>query len=61
VVDRANFVVTGIPLPAGAKSVHLYFDNSRNAAGRLVTLAALLLALAWATAGFVWERRSVRG
>ncbi len=58
IVDRANFVLSALPLPAGAKSVHLHFENDRNATGQLITLVAVLLALAWAAAGLVFERRS---
>jgi nitrate/nitrite transporter NarK len=60
-VERANFVISGVPLPAGAKLVHLTFDNDRNATGRLITLGALLAALGWAVAGLLADRRSVRG
>lgn len=59
-VDRVNFVISGVPLPAGAKSVHLTFDNDKNATGRLITLAALLAAIGWAVTGVVLDRRSAR-
>ncbi len=58
---RADFVLSGVALPAGAKSVSLQFDNALYDTGRLITLVALLLALAWAALGFVMERRAVRG
>jgi hypothetical protein len=57
-VDRADFVLSAVPLPAGAKSVHLRFENDRNATGQLITIVAVLLAMGWAVAGLVTERRS---
>jgi hypothetical protein len=59
-VDRANFVISGVPLPAGARSVHLTFDNDKNATGRMITLAALLVAIGWMFAGVFADRRSQR-
>jgi hypothetical protein len=59
-VDRANFVISGVPLPAGARRVHLRFENERNRQGMLITLLAACLAGGWALAGLVQERRSVR-
>jgi hypothetical protein len=59
-VDRADYVISGVPLPAGAKTVHLRFANPNVAKGQLITLAALLVGLGWAAVGFLAERRSVR-
>jgi hypothetical protein len=59
-VERANFVLAGIPLPAGAQRVQLRFENDRNRQGQLITLLAVLAAGAWALAGLVLERRSLR-
>ncbi len=58
-IGRANYVITGVELPAGAKSVSLRFDNPKNHTGRLVTLLALGLAVLWLAYGVVADRRSV--
>ncbi len=57
-IGRADYVITGVVLPAGARAVSLRFENSKNATGQLVTLLAVVLALAWAGAGALTERRS---
>ncbi len=58
-IARADYVLSGVALPAGAKQVALRFDNGKNATGRLITLIALLIAAGLTVAGVVSERRSV--
>jgi hypothetical protein len=60
-VARTDYVLSGIPLPAGARSVELRFDSSVYDTGRLVTIVALLLAMGWLVAGVIAERRSAHG
>jgi hypothetical protein len=60
-VDRADFVITGVALPAGARTVRLRFDNAMVRRGQAITLVALLAGLLWAGGGLVLERRSARG
>lgn len=56
-VGRADFVLTGVELPAGAKTVELSFDSAPYHTGKMVTLLALALAiLAW-IGGAVIDRR----
>ncbi len=59
-IGRADYVITGVALPAGAKSVELRFDNPKNATGRLITLLALAMATTLLVGGVVVERRSAR-
>jgi hypothetical protein len=47
-VGRADFVLMGVGLPAGAGTIELAFSSDRYEQGKLVTLAALAVALiAW--------------
>jgi uncharacterized membrane protein YfhO len=46
VVRRANHSLIGIELPAGAKSVRLWFDSPAYAKGKIVSVVALVAALA---------------
>jgi uncharacterized membrane protein YfhO len=56
-VFRADYVLMGVPLPAGARSVEFSFDNATYPRGRSITLAALTLSLLLALAGWVIDRR----
>ncbi len=58
-IARADYVLSGVALPAGAQRVELRFDNAKNATGRLITLIALLIAAGLTVVGIVSERRSV--
>lgn len=60
-VGRADFVLTAVELPAGARAVRLWFANEKDALGQGITLFALLLAAGWAGVGFLQERRLARG
>ncbi len=57
-VHRANYSLMGVPLPAGARSVELTFDSPRFHTGKWITVAATLLALAWAAGGAFLGRRA---
>ncbi len=58
-IARADYVLSGVALPAGAQRVELRFENAKYSTGRLITLIALLIAVALTVAGVVLERRSV--
>lgn len=60
VMDRADFVISGVVLPAGARSVTLRFDNQMVHTGQTITLLAVLIGVLWIGAGVIQERRSVR-
>jgi hypothetical protein len=59
-VYRADFNLMGVPLPAGARTVELRFDDAALGAGRAITLLALLLAAGALVAGLVLDRRRAR-
>jgi hypothetical protein len=59
-MDRADYVISGVVLPAGAKSVRLTFDNATVHTGQTITLLAVLVGVLWIGAGVLQERRSVR-
>ena len=56
-VERADFVLMGIPLPEGAQQVELTFSSSSYERGKNITLAALLISVLLAGAGFALDRR----
>ena len=56
-VGRADYVLTGVALPAGARTVALRFTSPRYDAGRLLSLTALVAALAAFGAGLAMDRR----
>jgi len=55
---RADYNLIGIPLPAGAKAVSLRYHDPAVSTGRVVTIIALLMALAALAAGAAADRRS---
>ncbi len=57
-VERADLVLMGIALPTGAKQVELTFKSESYETGKMITLAALALALIAAIGGAALERRS---
>jgi hypothetical protein len=59
-VFRANYVLMGVPLPAGATTVEFSFDNATYHTGRKITYAAVLLSLLLAAAGWAVDRRVSR-
>jgi hypothetical protein len=54
---RADYNLIGIPLPAGAQAVTLRYHDPAVATGRIITIVALLVALAALGAGLVADRR----
>jgi hypothetical protein len=55
--ERANYVLTGVPLPAGAREVRLHFKDPMYDVGKAITLIALALAIAAAVVGIILDRR----
>jgi len=56
-VGRADYVLTGVQLPEGARNVELWFDNDTYHRGKLITLFAILASIALILAGAVTERK----
>ena len=56
--SRAMYSLIGVPLPAGAKSVELRFVSASYERGKLVTLAALGVALVLLAGGIATDRRT---
>ncbi len=56
-VGRADYTLIGVPLPAGATSVDVRFASPVFATGALVTVAAILVALAWLSVSAGLDRR----
>jgi hypothetical protein len=56
-VYRADYNLIGIPLPEGAKTVELSFRDAAVEKGKLITLIAVLAALAALAGGVVVDRR----
>lgn len=53
---RAQMTLIGVELPAGARRIELRFASQPYETGKTVTLAALLLALAWWAGGAIMGR-----
>jgi uncharacterized membrane protein YfhO len=60
-VYRTNYVLMGVPLPAGATTVEFAFENATYPTGRTVTFVALVLSLLLTAAGWAVDRRTARG
>jgi hypothetical protein len=56
-VGRADFVITGVELPAGATEVQLNFKSAAYEKGKTITLIALALSFLLLIAGTVMDRR----
>jgi len=54
---RADFNLIGVPLPAGARSISLRYHDPAVMTGRIITIIALLVALAALGAGLAADRR----
>jgi hypothetical protein len=54
--ERADFVLIGVPLPAGAKQVELTFASDTYARGKAITLVALAISVIAVVAGLFWSR-----
>ncbi|MBU6366260.1 MAG: YfhO family protein [Gemmatimonadetes bacterium] len=59
-VARADYVLTGVPLPAGARTVSLRFDSAPFRLGGQLSVAALVVALAWLAVGRWRDQRDAR-
>ena len=57
-VDRVEYNLIGVQLPAGAKQVSLHFDDRAYERGKIITLAALAACLVWLALGIVSARRA---
>jgi hypothetical protein len=56
-LDRAQYNLIGVQLPAGARSVNLHFDDPAYETGKTVTIVAIVLSLALAGLGLVRLRQ----
>ncbi len=56
-VDRADYVLMGVELPAGAKDVVLTYSSARYDTGKSITLAALAVGLLALLVGIPLDRR----
>ena len=56
-VGRADFVLIGVGLPVGARTIELAFSSDRYEQGKSVTLAALVVALIALGVGAGAQRR----
>jgi hypothetical protein len=56
-IGRADFTLIGVELPAGAREIDLTYGSATYERGRVITVVALLLAVAAVVAGIVLERR----
>jgi hypothetical protein len=60
-IDRAEYNLIGVQLPANAKTIELLFDDPAYERGKIITLVALLAAVALLAYGVVsMSRREVR-
>jgi len=57
-IGRADFVLIGVALKAGARSVELRFADAAYAKGKTITLVAIAAMLLMLAAGVVMDRRS---
>jgi hypothetical protein len=58
-VGRADYVLTGVQLPEGARNVELWFDSDTYNRGKIITLIAILLSAVLIIAGAVQERKRI--
>jgi hypothetical protein len=59
VIDRADYTLIGVVLPAGARRISLSFDSPEYHTGKMITLVAIGAALLVLAGGFVMEKRKV--
>ncbi|HET9424492.1 MAG TPA: YfhO family protein, partial [Gemmatimonadaceae bacterium] len=57
VAERVDYVLTGVPLRAGARQIELSFRDPKYDMGKLITIVAVILALAAVAAGIALDRR----
>jgi hypothetical protein len=58
-VGRADYVLTGVQLPEGARNIELWFDNSTYERGKIITLIAILVSAILIIGGAVQERKRI--
>lgn len=58
---RGDQTMLTVPVQAGAKSVDLEFSSRFYARGKLVTMASVVLLLAWAVTPLAWRKARQRG
>jgi hypothetical protein len=56
-VERADYVLIGVPLSAGARTIELQYESGRYEIGKLITLAATGVALMLVIVGWLVDRR----
>jgi hypothetical protein len=59
--ERTNYVLIGVPLPAGAKSVDLTFTSPAYERGKAITLGAVVLTILWLGIGVALDRKRAAG
>lgn len=59
-VERADYVVMGVPLEAGSKKIELRFADLAYPKGKVVTFLAIGLAVLLAAGGFAADRRGMQ-
>jgi len=57
VVERADYVLMGVPLPEGARRVELSFSSESYARGKVITLVAIAVSLLAAAGGAMAARK----
>jgi uncharacterized membrane protein YfhO len=60
-IGRADYVLIGVALPAGAKQIQLDFASPTFERGKAITLSVLVLCVLLTGAGAVAERRKAHG
>jgi hypothetical protein len=60
-IGRADYVLIGVELPAGAKTIQLDFASPAFERGKAITLSVLALCLLLLAGGIVAERRKAHG
>ena len=57
-IGRADYVLMGVTLPTGARSVELTFTSAAYTKGKTITLLCLAVAVVWLIIGVITERRA---
>ncbi|HKT73973.1 MAG TPA: hypothetical protein VJQ47_13860, partial [Steroidobacteraceae bacterium] len=57
VVGRADYVLIGVALPDGARHIALTFTSAAYERGKLITIVAILIALAMWAAGILVDKK----
>lgn len=56
VVGRAQMTLMGVELPAGARHIELRFQSPPYESGKMITVVALLMAVAWTALGAIFGK-----